>query len=238
MSSKARPAAVAATLAMLVAVMPASARQPDRAATPEAADPADRADAPDKAERPAKPLTDKEPTIVDAAKTPLTDLNIGRDKEIPAVLQVATADPYTLKGLGKCAQLSAAIAELDAALGPDIDLPRSERARISEGRVARWAIASFIPFRGLIREVTGANKQDELVGDAIQAGQTRRGFLKGVGLARKCKYPARPATPAIIRAALVGPPPHSGKAEKEKGDDKGRESKSRYTWEPVVQPVP
>lgn len=254
-------------LAAVSVTMPVEAKTARKtAATVKSATPAEAAEpektaAPDNADKVGKPLTGNDPTIVDAAKTPLTDLNLGRDHEIPPILKAAIADPYTLKGLEKCNRIGAAVVELDEALGPDIDLPQNERAHLSEGRIARWAIASFIPFRGLIREVSGANKQDELVGDAIQAGQTRRGFLKGVGMAKKCKYPARPAPPAMVRAALVGPPPHSednGKPDKasaskaardekpaktetttaKKAPNQSKSKKVKFTSQPVVQQVP
>ncbi|KQM18850.1 hypothetical protein ASE49_06875 [Novosphingobium sp. Leaf2] len=159
-----------------------------------------------------KPITDRDPNAVDIAKTPMTDLNVGRDKEIPALLIRATDHPYSLANLGKCRQLAGAIQQLDEVLGPDIDLPAAERERISAGRVGKWVVASLIPFRGLIREVSGANAQDRKVNAAIQAGLTRRGFLKGVGEAKGCRYPAAPAPASVVQARLE---------KLEKGDAKG-----------------
>jgi hypothetical protein len=147
-----------------------------------------------------KPITSRDPDAVDVAKTPMTDLNVGRDGEIPPLLIRATAQPYALGGLGKCRQIAGAIQQLDEVLGPDIDLPAAERERISAGRVGKWVVASFIPFRGLIREVSGANAQDRKVNAAIQAGLTRRGFLKGVGEAKGCRYPASPAPASVVQA--------------------------------------
>ncbi len=121
-----------------------------------------------------KLMNNQDPDVEDVARTPMTDLNVGRDDEIPPVLNAAIAEPYSLSGLGKCSQLSAAITDLDEVLGPDIDLPQEERDRISGGRVAKWLVTSFIPFRGLIREVSGANDKDREVNAAIQAGLTRR----------------------------------------------------------------
>lgn len=147
-----------------------------------------------------KPITSRDPDAVDVAKTPMSDLNVGRDGEIPPLLIKATAQPYALNGLGKCRQIAGAIQELDEVLGPDIDLPQAERDRISAGRVGKWVVASFIPFRGLIREVSGANAQDRKVNAAIQAGLTRRGFLKGVGTSKGCRYPASPAPANVVQA--------------------------------------
>lgn len=191
-----------------------------------------------------KPITDKDPSnAMDVAKTPVDDLNVGRDGEIPPLLTAAVADPYTLAGLGKCRQLSAAITDLDAVLGPDIDLPQEERDRISGGRVAKWVVASFIPFRGLIREISGANDQDRKVSAAIQAGVARRGFLKGVGAARGCKYPARPAPQAVVQAHLEQLAAEERKDGKPARDKAAKKAKAKsgsdvtYTSEPVVQPV-
>ena len=66
--------------------------------------------------------------------------------------------------------------------------------------MAQAAVGAFIPFRGLIREVSGANAQEKKVQAAVYAGSVRRAFLKGVGQQRGCRYPARPATHADIAA--------------------------------------
>ena len=95
------------------------------------------------------------------------------------------------------------VSALDEVLGPDLDLPEEERARISAGRMAKTVVGSFIPFRGLIREVSGANDHDRRIRAAIQAGLARRGFLKGAGQAKGCAYPARPASPQVIAAVMA-----------------------------------
>jgi hypothetical protein len=144
-----------------------------------------------------RPITSREPDAVDVAKTPMTDLNLART-EIPALLVEAETRPYSIQNLDTCAQLIAAVEELNAVLGPDLDLPQSERARFSKGRIAQWAVGTFIPFRSLIREVSGANRQEREIRDAIVAGMARRGFLKGLGAARNCAYPASPATESVL----------------------------------------
>ncbi|WP_404481274.1 hypothetical protein [Novosphingobium sp. BL-52-GroH] len=187
-----------------------------------------------------KAITDRDPNAMDVAKTPISDLNVGRDGEIPPLLVKATAEPYALAGLGKCRQIAGAIQELDEVLGPDIDLPQAERDRISAGRVGKWVVASFIPFRGLIREVSGANAQDRKVNAAIQAGLTRRGFLKGIGAAKGCRYPASPAPAHVVQARL-----EEMKALEKKKDAKGSKKRDKddkelaFKSEPdVKQPAP
>lgn len=141
---------------------------------------------------PAQAQVMPEPDVTEVAKTPLRDLNIdGRD--IPAVLQVAARDPYATKGLGKCPALVAEIAALDSVLGADYDIAEGDgRDRISEGRIGQSVVGSVIPFRGILREVTGAADNDRALRAAYTAGMVRRAFLKGWGYGRGCAYPARP----------------------------------------------
>lgn len=149
------------------------------------------------AQEPEKPLAEREVSATDVAATPVTDLNLKKD-EIPALLAQAQLRPYTLAGLNRCPQIAAEIGEFDALLGDDIDLPQGETRRTSPGRVAQSVVGSLIPFRGVIREVSGANKHERMLQAAIQAGIARRAFLKGVGQSRGCRYPARSATPEVF----------------------------------------
>lgn len=189
-----------------------------------------------------KPITSSEPSAVDIAKTPVTDLNLDKT-DIPPVLIAAIKKPYDLGSMRSCRQISAAVIELDGILGDDIDLPQEARDRVSTGKLAKWVVGSFIPFRGLIREISGANAQERAVLAAIQAGVARRGFLKGVGSERGCKYPASPATPAIIQAKELQRHNEDAKesakeAKSDTKDRKGADDDMSYTSQPVVQKVP
>ena len=134
-----------------------------------------------------------------AAQAPLRDLNVIRT-QVPQVLIEALADPYARPNTRKCPELVAMILPLDDALGADIDVPASEeeQSMVQRGRpIALGAMASMasdvIPFRGVVRQVTGAAKHDEYVLAAILAGTARRAYLKGLGEARGCKPPATPS---------------------------------------------
>lgn len=144
------------------------------------------------AAKPEKPVTQREPNAVDVVATPVTDLNL-RKGEIPPILLAAQEDAYTLAGLRRCADLSAEVRRLDAVLGEDIDTAQAQGRKVSPGKVAQSVVGSFIPFRGIIREISGANEQERKLQYAIYAGSSRRAFLKGVGLQRGCPWPARPA---------------------------------------------
>lgn len=138
----------------------------------------------------------KDTTVGDVVTQPLSDVNV-KKKDIPPLLTRVLEDPYSLDGLKKCAQVAAAVDELNGVLGPDFDMPdpedKDQKRRNGRMGVAGNVLNSFIPFRWVIREVSGANKADDEYRIAVYAGSVRRGFLKGYGRARGCKPPAAPA---------------------------------------------
>ncbi|HWI85686.1 MAG TPA: hypothetical protein VNT42_05095 [Sphingomonas sp.] len=125
----------------------------------------------------------------DIATQPVRDL--GAQKiEIPAPVQQAADAPYSLSGLRTCAQLNRAIFDLNDVLGSDY----ADAAVVRENKAGKLAAAggktivnAIIPFRGLVREVTGAAPAERRLDAAIQAAYARRGFLRGVATARKCR---------------------------------------------------
>ena len=135
-----------------------------------------------------------EPDMREVAKTPLRDLNIDA-RDIPEALQTAVRDPYATYGMQACDALVSEIAGLDMVLGADYDIALDDGGdRFSEGRIGQSVVGSFLPFRGILREVTGAAGNDRDMRAAFTAGMARRAFLKGWGLGRGCAYPAQPKT--------------------------------------------
>ncbi|MDP3591056.1 MAG: hypothetical protein Q8R94_04200, partial [Phenylobacterium sp.] len=57
------------------------------------------------------------------------------------------------------------------------------------GAVAGLA-SSVIPFRSRVRQLSGAERHDSLVTDAVLAGAVRRAYMKGLGEAKSCRPPA------------------------------------------------
>lgn len=125
----------------------------------------------------------------DIATQPVRDIGLQRG-EVPPVLARAAAHPYSLDGLGTCARLAAATTELDSVLGADFDAP-PEREGNQTGRIAeaggRTIVNSVVPFRGLVRELSGAASADRQLQAAVDAGIARRGFLRGVQQGRGCR---------------------------------------------------
>lgn len=136
--------------------------------------------------------------VATAATTPLSDLNVVR-ADIPDVLKSAAAAPYAPPADTSCTALAADIRALDEVLGPDLDAPagkggpgllqRGEDA--ATGALQRTA-EGVIPFRGWIRKLSGAERYATQVDAAITAGGVRRGFLRGLSVAKACTAaPAR-----------------------------------------------
>ncbi len=148
--------------------------------------------------------TDPDNDWGDAVTAPLQDLNLKRVR-IPQILLDAMQRPYDLNGLESCDAISDEVRKLDAVLGADLDEPPPppDKSTMSQkgGRMAnnaavgavRGATRSIIPFRGLVRQMTGAEQHDKEVNAAIQAGKVRRAYLKGVGMNKNCAPPAAPS---------------------------------------------
>jgi hypothetical protein len=117
-------------------------------------------------------------------------------KEIPQKLMDIQDEPYSLSGLRRCSAIIAEINQLNEVLGPDVnervDKSRAKKREQTAARVAGSAVRSIIPFSSIVGEVTGANAERRRYNEAVYAGTVRRGFLKGVGLQKGCKAPARP----------------------------------------------
>ena len=152
----------------------------------------------------------KRESVQGAVTTPLRDLNVSRT-DIPEVLLQAMTDPYARppRNAG-CRTLIVMVRPLDDALGPDIDqIPPDPESIVNRntalGTAADVATGALIPFRGVVRTLSGAENHDKLVQAAIVAGHTRRAYLKGLGEARGC---LPPATPSHERA---GSPPVGSK---------------------------
>ena len=124
----------------------------------------------------------------DIATQPLQDLNV-KNKRIPEVLELARGNPYGSQGLRTCATISRDIAALSIVLGTDIDTPedRSPNRGRQAANVGRSVVQSLIPFRGVIREATGAAGAQREWDAAVDAGIARRGFLRGVAKSRGCR---------------------------------------------------
>ncbi|PTT92437.1 hypothetical protein DBR42_01950 [Pelomonas sp. HMWF004] len=136
--------------------------------------------------------------VGNAATTPLSDLNVVR-ADIPEVLKSAAAAPYAQPADLSCPSLTASIRALDEVLGPDLDAPHTggspgllDRGEDAATGALQRTAEGVIPFRGWVRKLSGAERYARQVSAAITAGGVRRGFLRGLALAKGCVA----ATPA------------------------------------------
>jgi len=134
----------------------------------------------------------------------------------PAALQAIVAAPYALASPPDCPAMAGEIANLDALLGPDVDLLAEAQNEASQAFGS--AMRGAIPYRWIVRLMTGAGRDDRRLRQAILAGTARRSFLKGVRRGLACPAPPTPAT-----GQSLGPEARSG----EPGGDSGSKSPVR-----------
>ena len=139
----------------------------------------------------------------EAVTAPLDDFNL-KQVAIPDVLKRAVESPYDMEGMDRCEGIAAEVGRIDAALGRDLDEapPPDKRTRAQKVAGAakdagvgavRDEARGWIPFRGWVRKLTGAERHHKQVQAAIKAGGIRRGYLKGVGMRMNCAPPAAPS---------------------------------------------
>ena len=134
-------------------------------------------------------LTETGKKTVEIGSQPVRDVGIMR-RTIPPILVKARKDPYSLEGLKTCKQLAGEIADLNAVLGADYaggDEVKENRAGKLAEAGGKSLVNSIIPFRSLVREVTGAAPADRRMSAAVDAGVARRGFLRGIQAKQGCR---------------------------------------------------
>lgn len=145
--------------------------------------------------------------IQKAAEQPFRDLNLARQKISPVLARIGN-DPYSQPPGFDCKGVRTEIRELDEVLGPDVD--SGEDAPHPTGAVAELAgdalqNAVGVPFRGVIRKISGADEHERDLRGAAMAGLLRRSYLKGLA-AQYCKPADTKAPPAPAPIPNPAPP--------------------------------
>jgi hypothetical protein len=123
------------------------------------------------------------------ATGPVRDVGVAKT-EIPPVLARAAANPYSLGGTANCAQIRSGMNALSAALGTDFTAHppgRENRAGKLAEAGGKTLVNGLLPFRSLVREISGAAPAQRRLNYAVDAGYARRGFLRGLAVGRKCQ---------------------------------------------------
>ena len=124
-----------------------------------------------------------------------------RGAEVPDLLRAVAADPYRAPAAPACETIPAELKALDEVLGADAGQPRKHRSQ-----AVKWALGSvrgLVPYRGVVRFLTRADKRDEALTDATMAGFARRGFLRGLEANLHC---AGEPTPVSLPNLDLPPP--------------------------------
>lgn len=144
-------------------------------------------------------------TVTDVAEQPVRDVGL-LNPVVPDALARAASNPYGLASTPSCEALSSEIKELSIALGPDVD----DALVLKENRVeqivlagGKSIVASFIPFRTVVREVSGAAPAQRRFQETTERGFARRGFLKGVYEGRDCQSTLANLGAAPVRLPVV-----------------------------------
>lgn len=161
---------------------------------------------------------------IDAATGPLEDLNL-KQRDIPTPLRKALVNPYARPEKAKCATVREELAQLDAILGADVktmtpelasadpsflgladaEMPDTASLVDGVGDMAQDAVlgairsqTNILPFRGIVRKITGADRYQKKVERAYEAGKLRRAYLKGYAQDRFSKSCL--AAPIVVEA--------------------------------------
>jgi hypothetical protein len=118
---------------------------------------------------------------------PARDVGIDK-KKVPPLLQAAVEDPYSRASTGSCAQISSAVRALNNILGPDFGNDSAGGGKANIAKIGGAAVVnSLIPFRGVVRAVSGAEAADQRYAAAVTAGIARRGYLRGLFEGKNCR---------------------------------------------------
>ncbi len=143
--------------------------------------------------------------VQNAFEQPFRDVSWMRENP-PEILISAVANPYARSEATGCEDVVSEIEALDGVLGPDLDQVLDEDIESdSDGNaLLSGAIGSLIglPYRSVIRRISGAGKREDGLRKAILAGMVRRGFLKGLALGAACYGLQPPLSDEAARVQL------------------------------------
>lgn len=143
------------------------------------------------APKPAEAAADGGGTMATVAQTPLRDVNLVRDG-IPEVLTAALGNAYAPPVDGSCDGLAREVTALTAILGTDLDTGSAEREEDVASAILVGAVQGLIPYRSVLRRLSGAHARERRAAAAMAAGSVRRAYLKGLGEQQGCLPPAAP----------------------------------------------
>lgn len=115
-----------------------------------------------------------------AVTSPVNDVGL-IDIEIPDYLAEMT-NPYAAAPTS-CQAVNAELSKLNDLLGDDLDVPENvaeEREQRALNATSDTLGSVLIPFRGVVRAISGAAKNEREARIAYQRGLVRRAYIKGL----------------------------------------------------------
>lgn len=125
--------------------------------------------------------------VESAVMSPMNDVGLD-DIEIPDYLGMMT-DPYA-PSLATCDSFRTEIAKLDTMLGDDLDIPEKlaeQREQTALNATSSTIGSVLIPFRGVVRALSGAASNERAARQAYERGLVRRAYLKGMAKQMDCR---------------------------------------------------
>jgi len=145
--------------------------------------------------------------VGDAIGEPFRDSGWTRENP-PEVLIRAADAPYGLPTDLECSALLNEISALDLVLGPDLDATdeHEDESDLDGSALLSGAIGGIVglPYRSIVRRISGAAGRERVLRAAIFAGMVRRAFLKG--LAHSACAPAAADAEAATPSTAVPAP--------------------------------
>ena len=118
-----------------------------------------------------------------------------KKRVVTPLLKSALDAPYASAGLTSCPRLTAAIAALNSELGPDVNERKpggGSQAGYYAKRTSEFLLGPVYLARDIFRETGGQRRAQDRFSAAVESASVRRGFLKGLSVARRCPVSVAP----------------------------------------------
>ena len=118
-----------------------------------------------------------------------------KKRVVTPLLKSALDASYTTRGAATCPQIAASIAALNAELGPDVNERKpggGSQAGYYAKRTSEFLLSPVYLARDIFREAGGERRAQDRFAAAVESASVRRGFLKGMGVAKGCRVSVAP----------------------------------------------
>ena len=118
-----------------------------------------------------------------------------KKRVVTPLLKSALDAPYATRGATSCPQITASIAALTREIGPDVNERKpggGSQAGYYAKRTSEFLLSPVYLARDIFREAGGERRAQDRFAAAVESASVRRGFLKGLGVAKRCNVSVAP----------------------------------------------